>query len=112
LTRIAALAPPILWGQRTILQSFLPLINSGSLDLVALNTSIRLAILAKSSMLSGLVVVTIAATGGRAASRSAGLTTLLAGLDGVDLALGELAGADALVWLTVLAEAVVLCGDC
>jgi len=28
---------------------------------------------------------------------------------GVDLAVGELAGADTLVWLAVLAEAVVLC---
>lgn len=37
------------------------------------------------------------------------LATLLAGLDGVDLAVGELASADALVGLAVLAETAVLC---
>lgn len=37
------------------------------------------------------------------------LATLLTGLDGVDLAVGELASADALVGLAVLAETAVLC---
>jgi hypothetical protein len=36
-------------------------------------------------------------------------TALLAGLNGVNLAVSELAGADTLVGLAVLAETVVLC---
>lgn len=42
-------------------------------------------------------------------SSAAGATTLLASLNGVDLALGKLAGTDTTVGLTVLALAVVLC---
>jgi hypothetical protein len=59
-------------------------------------------------VLSGLVVVAITAGRGLAASRAAGLASLLARLMRVDLALGELAGVDALVGLAVLAETIVL----
>lgn len=79
--------------------------------LVSLDTAIRLSVLAKAIVLSWLVVIaTTAAARGLSASRPTGLATLLARLDGVDLALRKLTGVDALVWLAVLAETVVLCG--
>ena len=58
-------------------------------------------------MLGGLVIVTIAATGCLTTGRAADLSALLAGLHGIDLASGKLV-VQALVWLAVLAEAVVL----
>ena len=57
-------------------------------------------------VLGGLVV--IAACVGLTASRATALTSLLASLNGVDLAVGEAVLLHTLVWLTVLAEAVVL----
>jgi hypothetical protein len=42
-----------------------------------------------------------------AAGTAASLTALLACLGGIDLAVGEFAGADAAIWLAVLFEAVV-----
>lgn len=69
----------------------------------------------KSGENEGMQLTTLAAAGGllrrRRGSSSRG-TALLASLDGVDLALGELTGADALVGGTVLLEAAVLCGLC
>ena len=60
-------------------------------------------------MLSGLVVAAVAARSSETtASIARGLAALLTGLVGVDLAVGELAGADTLVRLAVLAETVVL----
>lgn len=61
-------------------------------------------------MLSGLVVAAVTAGGSEtaAASIARGLAALLAGLVRVDLAVGELASADTLVRLAVLAETVVL----
>jgi hypothetical protein len=78
-------------------------------NLVALDTSIRLAILPDATVLGRLVVTTAAARVGRASA--AGVATLLSGLMGVDLAMGELASADALVRLAVLAATVVLCRE-
>ena len=54
---------------------------------------------------SALGSITAAAGGGSAT----GLATFLACLLRIDLAVGELAGADALVRLAVLAETVVFC---
>lgn len=51
-----------------------------------------------------------ATAAGLTTGRSASNTTFLAGLNGVDLALGELAGSDSTVWLAVLSETVVLYG--
>jgi len=51
-----------------------------------------------------------ATSAGLTACRSASGTTLLAGLNGVDLALGELTGSDTTVWLAILSETVVLYG--
>jgi hypothetical protein len=59
-------------------------------------------------MLSGLVVVAVAAGRSLATSGAASLASLLASLMWVDFSLGKLAGVDALVGLTVLAETVVL----
>jgi hypothetical protein len=54
-------------------------------------------------------LTTAAGTAGGMAPRAAtGLTALLAGLVVIDLAVGELAGADTLVLLTGLGESVVL----
>jgi hypothetical protein len=67
-------------------------------------------------VLGRLVVLTVTTAAGTKAiitTRGArGLAALSAGLVGVDLAVGELAGADTLVGLAVLAETVVLCDDC
>ena len=81
-----------------------------SRNLVALDTSIRLSILAKTIVLSGLVVAAIAAGSSETATASIArsLAALLTSLVRVDLAMGELAGANALVGLAVLAETVVL----
>jgi len=78
--------------------------------LVALDTSIRLSILAKTIVLSGLVVAAIAAGSSEttAASIARSLAALLTSLVRVDLAVGQLAGANTLVGLAVLAETVVL----
>jgi hypothetical protein len=82
--------------------------------LVALDTSIGLSILAKTIVLSGLVVAAVIAgaleTSTAAAAR--GLSALNTGLMGVNLAVSELAGADAAVGLAILAETVVLCCRC
>ena len=78
------------------------------IGLIALYTTVRLTILADASMLGRLVVITIAASRRLPSGSPASLSTLLTGLDGINLAAGELA-ANALVRLTVLAEAVVLC---
>jgi hypothetical protein len=48
------------------------------------------------------------AAGGMAAGAATGLTALLAGLVGIDLAMGELAGADTLVLLICLGGSVIL----
>jgi hypothetical protein len=80
--------------------------------LVLLQSLIRLAVLAKAvAALVGSALGSIAAAGGTAAAggSSTGLAAFLACLVWVDLAVGELAGADALVGLAVLAETVVLC---
>ena len=54
---------------------------------------------------STTVTTTTAALATACATR---LTTSLAGFSGVDLSMGELASADTLVWLAILAETVVL----
>lgn len=77
--------------------------------LVTLDTLVRAAVLLQATVLSGLVVTTAAVTTSKALSGAGGLSALLAGFVGVDLAVSELAGADTTVRLTVLAEAVVLC---
>lgn len=77
--------------------------------LVTLNTLVRAAILLQATVLSGLVVSTAAVGASKALAGAGSLSALLAGLVGVDLAVGELAGADTTVRLTVLAEAVMLC---
>lgn len=61
-----------------------------SKSLVALDTAIRLAILPKPVVLSGLVVTS--AAGGRlvAEGRATSVAALLAGLNGVNLAVSEL----------------------
>jgi hypothetical protein len=83
--------------------------------LISLYTPIRSAILLKSIILRRLVLAAARVTGvaagvvvGGAVASIRGLATLFASLSGVDLAVREFAGADALVRLTVLAEAVVL----
>jgi hypothetical protein len=78
--------------------------------LVALNTTIRVSVLLQTSVLSGLVVAAAAAAVVGAASGAAGAATRLAGLVGVDLAVGKLAGANTLVGLAILAETVMLSG--
>ena len=50
----------------------------------SLGAAIDVAVLGETVVLGGLVVVAVAGTGG--------VTTLLASLDGVDLAVGELCG--------------------
>ena len=74
--------------------------------LVVLHSSIRLAVLLKSTMLRRLVLVT--AAGAAAATAITGLATLTSGLMRVDLAVGKLASSDTTVGLAILAEAVVL----
>lgn len=76
--------------------------------LVALHTTIGVAVLLEASVLGGLVVTTAAAAVITAADIGSP-SSLRSSLVRVDLAMGELAGANALVRLTVLAEAVVLC---
>ena len=57
-------------------------------------------------VLSGLVVIT--ACVGLTASRATALASLLASLDGIDLAVGKAVLLHTLVWLPVLAKTVVL----
>ena len=57
-------------------------------------------------VLGGLIVIT--ACIGLTASRATALASLLASLDGVDLAVGEAVLLHTLVWLPVLAKTVVL----
>lgn len=76
--------------------------------LIALDTAIWLSILGQAIVLSWLVVTAGAATTGLATGTAACLSTLLSGLMGVDFAVGELAGSNTLVGLSVLAETVVL----
>ena len=57
--------------------------------LVSLDTAVRLAVLAETVVVGWLVVIAAAALGG-ATWGAAGLSSLGAGLVGVDLALGEL----------------------
>jgi hypothetical protein len=82
--------------------------------LVSLDTAIRLSILPESTVLGRLVVLAITTAAGTKAtlSRAGGLAAFSASLVGVDLSVGELAGADTLVRLAVLAETVVLCDNC
>ena len=58
-------------------------------SLVSLDTTVRLAILAETIVLGGLVVVTGRAAVVRATGDTAALSTLVTGLVGVNLALGE-----------------------
>lgn len=57
---------------------------------------------------SELSLARSSATSAVLSGRSTGRAARFASVDGVDLAVGKLAGANATVWLTVLAEAVVL----
>lgn len=81
---------------------------------VALDTAIGLSILAKAIVLSGLVIAAVVAgaleTSTAAAAR--GLSALDTSFMGVNLAVSELASADAAVGLAILAETVVLCCEC
>ena len=77
--------------------------------LVLLQALIRLTILAEAiTTQAGSTLWVLAVATGAGTAATAG-TTLLAGLDWVDLAVGELGLLDALVGLAVLAETVVLC---
>lgn len=60
------------------------------LQLVALDTSIRLAVLGQTAMLGRLVVSTGGTRRLRSSSSATRLASLLSGLSGVDLAVGEL----------------------
>ncbi|KAI6755514.1 hypothetical protein HG531_004620 [Fusarium graminearum] len=81
---------------------------------IALDTAIGLSILAKAIVLSGLVIAAVVAgaleTSTAAAAR--GLSALDTSFMGVNLAMSELASADAAVGLAILAETVVLCCEC
>ena len=80
--------------------------------LIPLDATVRLPVLAESTVLSGLVIVAVAvtATGGLATSRTTCLATLAACLDRVNFAAGEFL-VHALVGLAVLAKTVVLCRE-
>jgi hypothetical protein len=60
------------------------------------------------NLAAGKLTTAAGAAGGMAAGAATGLTALLAGLMGIDLAVGELAGADTLVLMTSLGKSVVL----
>lgn len=81
--------------------------------LVSLDTTVRLAILPQAVILRGLVVAAIVPGAATVTTRAAaGLAALMASLVRVNLALGELASADTLVGLPVLAETVMLWSKC
>lgn len=79
-------------------------------SLIALDTSIGVAILLKSTMLGRLIIAASTSTSRSViAPGSARLAAQLTSLVRVDLAMGKLASADTTVRLAVLAETVVLC---
>lgn len=82
-------------------------------SLVALDATVRGAVLLQPAVLRGLVVAAstaarIGAATGAGAAGVGGLAALAAGLVRVNLAVGEFASADAAIGLAVLAETVVL----
>ena len=77
--------------------------------LVTLETLVGLAALGQAVIFGWFVVVAITTITGLAADLTADLAALLAGLNGINLAMSKLAGADALIWLTILSETIVLC---